>query len=259
MAEFRPGKHECSVELQGRTLHFACDFKADAAPLVLFLHGLACSRDSFRGVFGQPGFPAWTLLLPDLLGFGRSDKPEDFSYSMEEQAGLIGRLLSLFPAREVHLVAHSMGSAVALLLSPAALSRVVSFACVEGNLVAEDCGLLSRGIAAADYGEYTASMFPEQQKQFNGHAQLRFAETTPLAVHRSARSLVQWSESGQLLERFRKLACRKAYFWGEENRAMPVLQRLRGIESIMIPRSGHGMMTDNPASFYQALAGFIRS
>lgn len=252
-----PGRQRHEMAAGGIRFSVECDFHPGAVQAVLFIHGLACSAESFRHVFARDYFPGRSLILPDLPGFGRSGKPEDFSYSMEDQALLLEALLAEFPGQALHVVAHSMGGAVALLFSPALLARIQSFACLEGNLIASDCGLLSRSIAATAFAEYEARAFPRQREEFRDHAELRFGETTPLAVHRSARSLVQWSDSGRLLERFGKLACRKAYFWGEEDRAMPVLDRLQGIETIMIPRSGHGMMTDNPSAFYRALAGFV--
>ena len=57
--------------------------------------------------------------------------------------------------------------------------------------------------------------------------------------------------------RFLGLPCRKGYFYGDENAAMPVLQHLGGVELYNIPRSGHGMMLDNPTVFYERLAAFF--
>jgi pimeloyl-ACP methyl ester carboxylesterase len=152
-----------------------------------------------------------------------------------------------------------MGNAIALLFSQVIRSQIRSIACIEGNLIGADCGLLSRGIADTPYQNYANKIFKEQQKEYHNHPQLRFNETTPIAIHRSAQSLVQWSDKGKLLVNFKKLSCKKAYFWGEENHAMPILGLLPGIKTYMIHRSGHGMMTDNPDEFYATLAEFIDS
>ncbi len=253
------GRRDYHMSIERRELGVECSFNPKADRVIVFLHGLACSRESFRYVFDHPYFNDMSLVLPDFMGFGKSDKPDDFSYSMEDQADLCGELLKHFPGRRICIVAHSMGNAVGLLLGSSLRNRLSGYACIEGNLIGEDCGLMSRAIAARSFDEYEAGEFRAQRDRFEGHPQLRFHETTPLAVHASARSLVRWSESGRLLAAFKALPCEKAYFWGERNRGLPVLQHLDGIRTYEIPRSGHSMMTENPEGFYEALARFMES
>jgi len=259
MQELQPGIHEYTLTITDKQLSVQCDFHPDSADLILFLHGLACSRESFHHVFERPYFPDVTLLAPDLLGFGLSAKPEEFSYTMEDQAMLCEHLLAMFPFQHLHVVAHSMGNAVALLLSSKVSSSLRSFANMEGNLIGEDCGLLSRGIISVPLHDYQMRGFADHQREFAGHSQLRFDQTTATAVYKSARSLVRWSDSGELFTMFERLPCKTRYFWGEENAGMPILRKLEGFQSSMVPRSGHGMMTDNPDAFYPALTEFICS
>jgi len=250
------GRHEVELTLGPRRLGLQYDLQPQAAAIVLFVHGLAVSRDCWRRLFDRPYFPQATLLLPDLVGFGRSPKPADFSYTMEDQAAVLEQLLALLPPLDLYIAAHSMGNAVALLLSPATLARTRAFANLEGNLIAADCGF-SRLVADIPLAEYQERVFPAQQAEWQGDPALRLDQTSATAVHKSAQSLVHWSDSGELLARFLGLPCRKGYFYGDENAAMPVLQHLGGVELYNIPRSGHGMMLDNPTVFYERLAAFF--
>ena len=236
---------------------FKCKYQPGSNEAILFIHGLGCSGDSFINLFNHDYFPSKSLIVVDLLGFGKSEKPEDFSYSMEDQAKIIEELLKLLPDWNYHIAAHSMGGAVALLFQPNTYSRVSSFANIEGNLVPEDCGLLSRGVISVSYNEYKNDLYKKQLNEFKGHQQLHFEESTPFAVYKSAVSLVKWSDGGELLEKFKNLTCRKSYFYGEENKHMPVLEQLGSVPKYMIGKSGHGMMTENPEEFYSKLAGFI--
>jgi pimeloyl-ACP methyl ester carboxylesterase len=255
--DVRPGTHEYVTVVNGLELGFVCDYKPSAREWILFIHGLACSRKAFAAAPAVDSFSSLSLLLVDLIGFGVSAKPDYFSYAMEDQARVCEELIRRLPIGRLHMVAHSMGGAVALLLPPERLAHLASFANLEGNLIAADCGLLSRGVAELPFDEYRSRIFPEQQRQFSGDACLRFDQTTAAAVHGSACSLVKWSDSGELLARFRQLSCPTCYIWGEEDRAMPVLERLDSVETRMIPASGHCMMTENPSAFYAALAEFI--
>ena len=256
--KLKPGLHNYNFKINDYDIHFKCDFKLDSVELILFIHGLACSGDSFRNLFDADYFSESSLLVPDLIGFGESSKSDEFSYTMEDQAILVEKLLEAFPFKKLHVVAHSMGNAIALLLSREVMSKVLSVANLEGNLISEDCGLLSQGIIENPFQEYQKKGFKIHQNDFADHPQLRFNQATALAVYKSAQSLVQLSESGELLFRYKNLVCKKCYFWGEENADMPVLKKLKGMRTIMIPNSGHGMMTDNPKFFYTALADFIR-
>ncbi|NYI44778.1 pimeloyl-ACP methyl ester carboxylesterase [Nocardioides aromaticivorans] len=53
------------------------------------------------------------LLLPDLLGFGASDKPADHTYSIHEQADLVEALWAAEGITRTRLVAHDYGVSVA--------------------------------------------------------------------------------------------------------------------------------------------------
>jgi pimeloyl-ACP methyl ester carboxylesterase len=253
----KPGIHGYDIIIKNHSIHFLYDYKPDSTELILFMHGLACSGDSFRNLFDSNNFPQASLLVPDLIGFGQSSKPDDFSYSMEDQALVCENLLNLFPANQLHIVAHSMGNAIALLFSQNVLSKVQSYANLEGNLISEDCGLLSRVIIGVPFQEYQNCNFRSHLYEFSRHSQLRFNQTTANAVYKSSESLVRWSDSDELLDNYKNLSCRKCYFCGDENADMPVLKVLAGMKTIMIPDSGHGMMTDNPKAFYTALSYFI--
>jgi pimeloyl-ACP methyl ester carboxylesterase len=81
-------------------------------PWVTFLHGFpTCSWD-WAEVTG--GLAAnHQLLIPDLLGFGDSDKPAGHDYSLVEQADLVEALWRHFGIDRSALIAHDIGGSVA--------------------------------------------------------------------------------------------------------------------------------------------------
>ncbi|MFH0736774.1 MAG: alpha/beta fold hydrolase [bacterium] len=253
----KTGINEYLINIKKHKIYFKCKFNPNSNEVVLFIHGLACSLDSFRNVFDEDYFPNKSLLLVDLAGFGKSSKMETFSYLMQDQALIIEELLTHLPHWNIHIAAHSMGGAIALLMLPNILSRVLSFSNIEGNLVSEDCGALSRGISSISYEKYKNDLFPKQLIEFEGHQQLRFEETTPFAVYNSAKSLVEWSDNGKLFNMYKNLKCKKCYFYGQENKDMPILNKLNFVQKYIINNSGHGMMTENPKEFYSNLKKFI--
>lgn len=222
---------------------------------VLLLHGLGCSKETFSPILGCPALTSRTLIIPDLVGFGDSSRPDEFSYGLEDQAMILAAMLNVLRLNVDHVAGHSMGAAVGLLLPDEVSSTVRTFVNVEGNLVSEDCGLLSRRVAAVPYGEFAEDMLPALKRRAAayGPGRFDFERASALAVYRSADSLVTWSDSGKLLQRFRDLPCRKAYVFGDEHDDMPVLDRLRDVETVRMAHSGHFVMHDNPQEFCACL------
>jgi len=113
----KPGYAEYSVDTGAHHIHFLCRYAPDSHEVILFLHGLGCSLGSFRSTWEHDYFPGKSIVILDPPGFGRSSKPEEFSYRMEDQAKVIEELLFQFPFWKIHIAAHSMGGAVGLLFS----------------------------------------------------------------------------------------------------------------------------------------------
>jgi len=225
--------------------------------LILFIHGLGCSKESFDDAFGLTQFAGFQLMSIDLPGYGDSSKPTNFSYSMEDQAEILKLVLDDVRAEKVHIVAHSMGGAVGLLLAEVILNTLASFTNIEGNLIAEDCGLISRKAASIPFSEFRDQMFDRVRSKGPAPWRKLSMKSDALGFYRSSVSLVQWSDNGMLLEKFRELKVSKAYVYGEQNSNMDILNQLEGIRIICIPNSGHFVMNDNPGEFYAGLQEVI--
>ena len=98
-----------------------------AGPTMTLLHGFPSSSHDWAKV--APELAArYTLLAPDFLGFGASEKPPEHRYSLREQADLVEALWQAEGVRDTVLVAHDYGVSVAQEL----LARAA-----EGTLAAE--------------------------------------------------------------------------------------------------------------------------
>jgi len=102
-----------TVEANG--FSFAVDETGEGDRLALCLHGFPESRFSWRAqmpVLADLGYRVWA---PDLRGYGETEpKPQDVdSYRMERLLEDVAALIDAAGAREVMLVAHDWGAAVA--------------------------------------------------------------------------------------------------------------------------------------------------
>ena len=102
-----------------------------SGPPMLFIHGLGGSSYSWR-FMKDPFKQNYQVILIDLLGEGKSPKPNDGNYSIIEQGELIYQFIVEKNLRNLTLVGNSYGGAVSLLLSmrlvkerPSRLSKLV--------------------------------------------------------------------------------------------------------------------------------------
>ena len=250
-----------SVNHGGNNFKVATTFRGCGEETLLLLHGLGCSKESFRDIWFCDELRDYSIISLDLLGFGDSSKSEKFSYRMEDHASVCAMILNEFSLKKIHIVAHSMGGAIGLLFPPALLDSALTFANLEGNLSSEDCSIVSQKTISVSFKKFEKVVLPEFKELSKSLGEKRFFldSALPLGFYKSAESLVRWSDSGELILRFRNLPCRKAYFYGEKNADTVALHRLNSIEKIMISSSGHFMMNDNPDEFYPRLGRFLNS
>ncbi len=133
-----------TINYKGKQVNLSTKFRNSNNELIFLIHGLGSSKESFEHIWDCSLFQDYSILTLDLVGFGNSSKPNDFSYTMEEQAEICKLLLDEFEHPKIHIVAHSMGGAVGLLLVESLKDRLISFINIEGNLVGEDCRLVSK-------------------------------------------------------------------------------------------------------------------
>ncbi len=99
----------------GRSVQVFYTCIGDAAkPTVLALHGFPTSSLDFRGLARelQPDYRTCTLDFP---GYGISDKPAAYRYTLADDAALVWAFVTtVVPLREFVLLSHDRGDSVAL-------------------------------------------------------------------------------------------------------------------------------------------------
>lgn len=249
-------------------LHFLTDvnarlryhfFPGSGEPLV-FIHGFGCASScDYPRVAADPQLAGYNAILIDLLGSGFSDRPQDFSYSIDDHAKSILDLLYGLHLPAFNLYGHSMGGAIAIVaasMQPDLFRHVIVS---EPNLDARDA-TFSRAVVTQSK--------TEAEYISGGHAlQVRTATrggnpiwagsmaiSAPHALYREAQSLVQgsvptWRE--QLLS----LPMARTFIVGEHSLPYPDAQTMSdaGLDVRIIPDAGHSMMWENPSGLARVL------
>jgi len=230
---------------------------------LLMIHGLGASKEMFTGAYEQPELTRYTMIAPDLVGFGDSSKPEGFTYTMEEQARtLLGLLDALGVDGGVVLVAHSMGGAIAVALGELLGRRLAGVVYAEGNLDFGDCFFSNLIITRSKYEEWIARGFKRMADSLRRSAG-GFAETFTSAgarsIYISSVDLVTISREDTLLGRLTALGVPVLAVFGEDNRGKFASEEKLGkrFPLVHIPGAGHNMMQENPDAFYGAVATYL--
>ncbi|OBF83932.1 hypothetical protein A5791_25285 [Mycobacterium sp. 852002-51163_SCH5372311] len=110
----RPVRKVTAPSLQFRTIHgYKRAFRiAGEGPAILLIHGIGDNSTTWDGVHAQLA-QRFTVIAPDLLGHGKSDKPRA-DYSVAAYANGMRDLLSVLGIERVTIVGHSLGGGVAM-------------------------------------------------------------------------------------------------------------------------------------------------
>ncbi|MFN8194066.1 MAG: alpha/beta fold hydrolase [Nocardioidaceae bacterium] len=259
---------------------------AGSGPALLLLHGLGCDHHTWDPVVDALA-RRYTVVAPDLLGHGESDKPRA-DYSVGGYANGMRDLLALLDLDRVTVVGHSLGGGVAMQFAyqyPELVERLVlvapggfgpevtpairmvttpGFHQVAGLLTLP--GLRHLGVGALqalartglphtrDLGE-VASIF-ESMKD----------ERTRAAIRHVVRAVVDWR--GQIIT-----MSDRAYLtddmpmlvvWGDRDQVIPTRHaeaaRVLAPHSQVriVPNAGHFPHRDHPERFVKLLNDFVR-
>jgi pimeloyl-ACP methyl ester carboxylesterase len=250
-------------------LDVVASFREQGDDLLILLHGLGCSKESFEGAFSSPELRSYAICALDFPGHGGSSRHlPNGCYSLEAYADIAGQVIRRVAAKakrdysRLCVAGHSMGGAVAVLL-PQSERRIASLVSIDGNLIAEDCGLVSRSIAGQSPEQFASQGYSDfravlrDSSEPGAQAWARWsASAAPDAMHASARSLVEWSDSGKLLKQFNAVK-KNVFLYGERDDKGYLLPRIENAAIATVPGAAHFMMVDNPEAFYRILASAL--
>ena len=113
-AEPLPDPVEVTPELQFRTIHgYRRAFRiAGSGPALLLIHGIGDNSVAWDPIHSRLA-RRFTVIAPDLLGHGQSDKPRA-DYSVAAYANGMRDLLSVLGIDQVTVIGHSLGGGVAM-------------------------------------------------------------------------------------------------------------------------------------------------
>ncbi|GAA2749338.1 alpha/beta fold hydrolase [Kitasatospora cinereorecta] len=230
-----------------------------AEPTRVYVHGLgAASGAYFTEVALHPLLAGRRSLLVDLLGFGLSDRPTGFAYTLEAHADALAAVLKAADAGPAELIAHSMGGAVAIVLAARHPELVARLVLLDANLDANPTpappGAGSSGIASFTEEEFLADGWERVRDAVSPQwwATMRLAGRE--ALYRSAVHLARGTEPS-MRELLLGLELPRTFLYPAEDGGLPGEAELTaaGVRVVAVPDTGHNISLDNPDALARAV------
>ncbi|RFU87338.1 alpha/beta hydrolase [Streptomyces triticagri] len=251
----------------GERIHVCQDGPRDA-PVLLLIHGSASSTRS------------WDQLVPlltgvhrvvriDLLGHGRSDKPDDGTYAVTDQAHRAGEVLDRLGVGHAVVVGHSSGGAVAVALAEQRPELVTALALINTGPGLH--AFIATGAAAAGPAQWPPS--DEQLREFASSGFSRAGYEIPDELLADARRMTLHSltssmgatrtylEQQPLPDRLTVLGKPLLVLFGEDDRRWRSSSAadyavVPDAEIHLLPGLGHSPLLEDPPRTAEPLLGF---
>ncbi len=108
--------HSHFVNVDGARVHYQ-EFGDASKPPIVLIHGYTASVYVWKTAAPLLGLGGFRVIAVDLLGFGYSEKPAWFDYSIQSQARSVSRFMNRLGLGRATIVGSSYGGAVALTLT----------------------------------------------------------------------------------------------------------------------------------------------
>jgi len=246
--------------------------------VVVFLHGSgpgASGHSNFKGNYPYLVDAGYRCIIPDHIGYGFSDKPDDVDHPLSFFVECIVQTLDVAGVQKCTVVGNSLGGAIALglaldypdlvekliLMAPGGLSELAQYQQMPGmqkvfqvfgsgepvtHEVMKD--LFATGLMHDP--QYATDELVEERMQImqimNGHVMA----TMQVPV---------------LTDRLHELDCPVLGFWGMDEKMMPqngimaMAKNIRHLRLILVTECGHWVMVEHEGMFNRACLDFLQN
>jgi triacylglycerol lipase len=257
-----------TIMVFGQSIHY---FDIGAGPVVVLLHGLGSRKEDWLPVFESMA-QRFRLLVPDQIGFGRSDKPL-VDYSIQTYVDFLNEFLRQLKVEKASLVGESLGGWIAGLYA-VEISGGAHIIPVEKLVLVDAAGLKQNKLVVELNPSSLAAMRGLMEAVFydtswlNEDA-LRKIFTDKLATKdgytvRSILSNPALIAEG-LDDRLARIKVPTLVTWGKQDRLLPIRAGERyaagiaGAKLVRFEKCGHVPPIEKTEEFVTAVVAFLGS
>ena len=259
----------------GRSIHYLDEGKG---PVVVFLHGSgngACGYSNFNGNYPFLAEKGYRAIVPDLIGFGYSDKPADVEYPLSFFVECVKQTLDAAGVQKYTVVGNSLGGAVALglaLAHPQHVEKLVLMAPGGLNDLPDYLAMPGMQAMFALYGSGKPITEAAMKEFFIKAFVVNPACVSDQLVHERAElmklqnpQVMKTMKVPNMTARLGEIACPALTLWGLNENMMPdsgILRLAKGMKNnrvVLVPNCGHWVMIEHRELFNRMVLDFLKN
>lgn len=252
-------------------------FKGGQGPDMVLIHGFGANKENWLAIAPRL-MRHYTVWIPDLVGFGESDRPSNARFGIAEQADRVVRWLDSVGVTNFHVMGNSMGGYMAGALAANYPARVLS-ACLLNPAGVKGSEPTAIGQAFAEEGKIVLAptTFEEYEKVidlcFNGKAPPmpnflrkyfgRMSFNNKALLDRVFVEFVNPDTNVSLNDMLASTTVPLMVVWGDSDQlvhpsGLAVLKEVNpAIVGVMLENTGHCPMVDRASPVYKAHLEFM--
>ena len=220
------GVESRSVQVAGHRVHYLVE-GPEGGPVVVLVHGLGGRAEDWLNLAHYLVKAGYRVYLPDLPGYGRSEKPADFSYSVRDEAEAVVGFLDALGLKQVDLGGWSMGGVIVQHVAfkhAERVRRLMLFDSVGLDQMPVFDVRLFTPATPAELGQLDALLYPHPHRipGFVARDILRISKEHAWVIHRALDSLITRQDAtDNMLPQFKMPVL---IVWGSLDRIVPLEQ-----------------------------------
>lgn len=261
------GAETHSVTVAGHRVHYYV-MGPSAGPPVVLVHGLGGRSEDWRNLAPYLARAGYRVYLPDLLGYGKSERPREFSYSIADEAKIVVGFCDALELKQVDLGGWSMGGWIVQRVAAEHPERVRRLILLDsaGLFIKPNWNTeLFTPITAAELADLDALLMPHPPTVpgFVATDILRTLGKNAWVIHRAMASMMTGRDTTDRL--LAQLRMPVMIVWGEVDRITPIaeaeaIHRLIPQSQLeIIPGCGHLAPTMCAAQIGPSLVAFLKA
>jgi pimeloyl-ACP methyl ester carboxylesterase len=260
------GAESHTALINGHRVHYYVAGPSDGQPAVL-VHGLGGRSEDWRNLTPYLVRAGYRVYLPDLLGYGQSDQPANFSYSVPDEAALVVSFFDALGLKQVDLGGWSMGGWIVQRVAashPQRVRKLILFDSAGIGVKPDwDTGLFTPA-SAAELAQLDELLMPHppQVPGFIANDVLRISKRNAWVIHKALASMLTGADATDNL--LPTLHMPVLIVWGAEDHITPLSEGqtihklIPGSQLTIIPACGHLAPSMCASQIGPGLATFLR-
>jgi len=257
----------------GHTIHYLDQGSGEP---VVFLHGSgsgASGHSNFKFNYPFLAENGFRSIVPDLIGYGYSDKPDDVEYHIDFFVECVKQTLDVIGVDSVHLIGNSLGGAIAIRFALTYPDQVKSLNLMAPGGIEDQPSYFTMPGMAIMKEVFTGGPNKDALEQFirrglvydDKHVDEQLVNERWGIFQQQNMQVINTMVVPNMEDQLGELNCPIIAFWGANENMMPetgiakLTKKCSNIRLTIVSECGHWVMVEHKELFNRMTLDFLRN